>query len=116
MLGWLPIIGPLLDGVFSIFRKQQDIALERIKDDTERVRIQAQLVRDFKDDIGVRLTRDIVIFPVGVWTALVSWDTIMAIRFPNLMFHVEKYPPVLEYLPYAVLTFLLGNVWMNKRK
>ena len=116
MLGWLPIIGPIIDGVFSIFRKQQDITLERIKQDTDVIKTQVQLVSDIKDDIGVRLARDLIMFPVAVWSAIATWDTIVAMRYPELKFVVASFPPgPLEYLPLAVLTFLFGMAWMKRR-
>jgi hypothetical protein len=109
----LPILGPLLQGLFGFLNKFQDVAIEKIKSGTqinvEGMKASAQIIHDTQDDIGVRLTRDIIMFPVAIWTALISYDTIVVHDHPNWVFlTVEKYPPTLEYLPYAVITFLLG--------
>lgn len=120
MLAWLPIIGPIIQGIVGIFGKFEDTKLNTLKtnrsSDLEEAKVSAQIIQTTQDDIGIRFTRDIVIFPVAVWTAFIGWDTIVAIRYPWLMFHVEKYPDSVAYLPYAVITFLLGNIGINAWK
>lgn len=115
---WLPIIGPIIEGIVSIFNKRQDTYQAQLNAETTDAQTAARIIEVTKDDIGIRICRDIVCFPTSVWAALIGWDTIMAKRFPDLMFHVEKYPDSVEYLPYAVLAFLLGNIGINawKRK
>lgn len=117
MLGWIPIIGPIIDGIFASFNKYQDVGLKKYQEDAQTKREGSKdavrILETFKDDIGVRLARDIVIFPVAIWSALIGWDTIVAKRFPEIMWHVEKYPESVAYLPGAVLLFLLGNVGIN---
>ena len=113
MLGWIPIIGPIIQGLFGMFNKLQDVTITKIQEgakvDVEGIKASTQIIHDTQDDIGVRLTRDIIMFPVAIWTALISYDTIVVHDHPNWVFlTVEKYPPTLEYLPYAVITFLLG--------
>jgi len=70
-----------------------------------------------QDDISVKPARDLIIYPVAVWCALGTWDTIIAeSSFSGWMFHVAKFPPgPLEYLPFAVLAYLLGNTYINKK-
>lgn len=122
MFGWIPLIGPIIDGIVSMFNKYKDVEAIKYKTDgevdIEGVKASAQIIEATKDDIGVRFMRDAaLVFPVG-WSALIGWDTIVAIRWPNLMFHVAPYPPNLEYIPYAALIFLFGNIGINawKRK
>ena len=114
MFGWIPILGPILDGIFSIFTGFQKG--QRVKDitgaavDIAGMKYSSDLAESFKDDIGVRLARDLIMFPVALWTFLISWDTIVAENLgQSWQFHIAKYPPVLEFLPYAVLTFLFGS-------
>ncbi len=120
ILTWIPILGPIIEGVFGWLNKRQDNALEQFKagrtSDLEESKVAANIIETTKDDIGIRLARDIIIFPVAVWTALIGWDTINALRFPGVMFHVDKYPESVTYLPYAVITFLLGNIGINAWK
>jgi len=108
MFGWLPIIGPVIDGIVSVVKGFQDTKVKLDTNDLEEVKARMALLAALKDDIGIRLARDIVMFPVALWTALISWDTIVALRFPSLVYHVAPYPPSLSYLPYAVLAFLFG--------
>lgn len=117
ILGWIPIIGPIFDGIFGIFKRYLDFKVVKYKVDgtvdIEAMRTSADIIDSTKDDIGVRLARDIIIFPVSIWTMLITWDTIMAIPHPNLMWHVEKFPDSVSYLPLAVVGFLLGAVGMT---
>jgi len=117
MFGWIPIIGPIIDGIFGIFNKFQDVKIVKLKTgaqvDIASFEASTRIIEATKDSIGVRLARDIIIFPVSIWTALISWDTIMALRYPNLMWHVADYPNNISYLPLAVIAFLLGNIGIN---
>lgn len=122
MLGWIPIIGPIIEGIVSIFNKKMDTDTakytSKLNAETTDAQTAARIIETTRDDIGIRIARDIVIFPVAVWSALLSWDTIVAKSYKAYMFGVEKYPPSAEYLPYAVMMFLLGNIGINawKRK
>lgn len=122
MLAFLPIIGPLLQGILgpivSIFSKWQDTKLGTLtverNDDVEEAKVSAQIIQTTQDDIGLRLMRDLMVFPIVVWTTLVSWDTIVALRYPEWMFHVAGFDKTsVPYLPYAVIVFLLGNIGIN---
>ncbi len=117
MLAFLPIIGPIIQGIVSIFNKQADTKLAVLKtnrsSDLEEAKVSAQIIQTTQDDIGLRLMRDLLCFPTVVWATMIGWDTIVAIRYPWLMFHVEKYPDSVAYLPYAVVVFLLGNIGIN---
>jgi len=125
-LSWIPIIGPVLQGLLgpiaTMFGKWQDTQLGKItverQQDTEEAKVSAQIIHDTQDDIGLRVLRDIAITPVVAWSGLIGWDTIVALRFPELQFHVANYPDTVAYLPYAVIVFLFGNIGLNiwKRK
>ena len=120
LLTWIPIIGPIIEGLFGWLNKKEDVSLEKYKagrtSDLEESKVAANIIDTTKDDIGIRLARDIIIYPVAIWTAIIGWDTTVAIRYPDWMFHVEKYPDSVAYLPYAVITFLLGNIGINAWK
>ena len=113
----IPLIGPLFQMISGIFGKWQDTVLGKYtidgKVDVVAMQTSENIIAATRDDIGIRLARDLMLFPVCIWTSLISWDTIVAIRYPSLMFHVAPYPPALEYLPYAAVTFLLGAVGMT---
>lgn len=117
VLTWIPVIGPIIDGLVKGWNKYQDTALGKYREDTkvdiETIKASTQIIEATKDDIGVRLARDIVIYPPAIWSALTGWDTIMAIPYPDLMWHVADYPNNVAYIPGAVFTFLLGNIALN---
>lgn len=117
MLGWIPLVGPILQGLFNtasgIYYKFKDTQVDLRKQDVAEAQISAQIIQTTNDDIGLRIMRDALCLGPVAWCLLGSWDTIMAIRYPWLMFHVEKYPDSMAYLPYAVVTFLLGNIGLN---
>lgn len=123
MLGWIPILGPIIDGIVSVIKGSQNVDVQKYtvdgKVNIEALKASTQIVNNFKDDISVRLARDIILFPTCVWTALVVWDNIILHSHPNWMIIVESFEhnPGLEYLPYAVLSFLFGlqamKIWRN---
>lgn len=119
LTGWIPIIGPVINGIVSIWSKKQDTDLAKLQTvtnaDVENAKTSAQIIEATKDDIGLRIARDIVVWPVCIWTALLSWDTIIAeSSFKAWMFHVASFQETsAPYLPYAVLMFLLGNIGIN---
>jgi hypothetical protein len=90
----------------------QDSKLQTLQTETQA---SVQIIEATKDDIGLRLMRDIICFPIAVWCFLVSWDTIVAeSSWNSWMFHVAGFDKTsVPYLPYAVLTFLLGNIGIN---
>lgn len=119
LLGWLPIIGPVISGLVAAWSKKQDTDLARLKvvtdADVENAKTSASIIEATKDDIGLRIARDIVIWPVAIWTALLTYDTIIAeSTWKDYMFHVASFDnTTAPYLPYAVLMFLLGNIGIN---
>lgn len=124
MFGWIPIIGPVIDGIVAIFSKQKDTEVEKYKVDgkidVEAMKASSRIIEATKDDIGTRLARDILIFPWAVYGGLTGWDYTVAKHWPSLVFVTTPVDPRsgLEYLPYMVFVYLLGAVGLNiwKRK
>lgn len=122
MFGWIPLIGPILQGLFNtgstIYAKFKDTQVDLRKQDVAEAQVGAQIIRDTNDDIGLRIIRDAALVMPVAWGALIGWDTIVAIRFPWLMFHVENYPVSVGYLPYMAYAFLFGvlglNIWKRR--
>lgn len=119
MLAFLPIIGPIIQGVVSIFTKKMDTDVQKLtvnrEQDTEESKVSAQIIQSTQDDIGLRFMRDLLIFPIIVWTTLLSWDTIVAeSAYKDYMWHLASFDKTgAPYLPYAVIVFLLGNIGIN---
>ncbi len=120
MFSWIPLLGPIIQGIFSIFTKAQDNAIIRYKTDAtrdvEEARIAKDIISTTKDDILLRIMRDMAILPVVVWSFLIGYDTIIAYNWPEWMFHIPPYPESVGYLPYMVLVFLFGNLGLNAWK
>ena len=118
MLAWLPIIGPIIQGVISLLGKKVDADVENLKttrvNDVAEAEVAAKIIQSTQDDIGLRLMRDVYCFPAVVQVALTGWDTMVAENSWRVyMWHVAKFPPSLEWYPYTVAVFLLGNIGLN---
>lgn len=119
MFFWLPIVGPIIEGVVSIFNKRADtqVALNKTnrESDVAEAAVAQKIIETTNDSIGVRISRDLIVFPVAVWSALLVWDTIIAESFlKDWMWHVASFEKTgAPYLPYAVIVFLLGNIGIN---
>lgn len=117
MLGFLPIIGPIISGLFGTIGKYQEVQLAKIKDDSERIAMQQQLTMKARDNARTALLTDLAATPVVVWMMLGTWDTIVAESFlHDWMWHVAKFPSgPLEYLPHAVMALLFGMAYINRK-
>lgn len=125
MLGFIPLIGPILQffsGIVSSFTSLAGTKLTTASQTTiAETQASAAIIASTKDDVGLRFMRDAACLPVVVWTMLIGWDTIIGDPNQNLishdwMWHVASYPPSVEYLPYVVLVFLFGNIGLNMWK
>src|SRR6267154_5633477 len=117
MLSWIPLLGPIIQGMTSIVTSLTNEKITQLNTSAATViaetQASVQIIQATNDDICLRILRDALCLPVFAWTMLIGWDTIMVRTYPKWVFIVEKYPPSIEYLPYAVITFLLGNIGIN---
>lgn len=117
MLSWIPLLGPILQGIGSIYTTFTSKEIAQIQATTTTTVAETQasvaIIQATNDDICLRILRDALCAPVVVWCMLGTWDTIVAHHYPRLMFLVEKFPPTMAFMPYAVITFLLGNIGLN---
>jgi hypothetical protein len=114
-------LSSLIGGIFSYLSKKQDVALEDTKQKgrTRRAEVEASVetLKIFKDDIDLRIARDIVVYPTCIYSAVTVWDWFVVLRYPDLVWGVKAIPSgsLLEFLPYAVMVFLFGNLVLNRR-
>lgn len=123
---WLPLIGPILQGLFTtagtLYTKYKDTELGKLQtnrtNDLEEAKVGAAIVTNNQEYIGLRILTDLALLPPIVWGGIIGWDTIVAYRYPGLMFHVPDYPVGVQYIPYGAYAFLFGVLGMNiwKRK
>ena len=122
MLSWIPILGPVIDGIVSIFKGFTSVEIVKAKTQAEVDIAQTQattsIIEATKNDIPIRIARDIIIFPWAAWAGLIGWDTIVAHHWSYLQWSVPAPPASVAYIPGMVLVFLLGNVglyiWKGK--
>jgi len=119
MFGWIPLLGPIIQGISSIFsgffNKEIAVVQAGAQVTIAETQASAQIIQATADDIGLRIMRDAMCLPIVVWVMLVSWDTIIAENsWKVYMWHVAGFDKTsVPYLPYAVITFLLGNIGLN---
>lgn len=121
MLSWIPLLGPILQGISSIFTSFSSEKIAQINANSANTiaetQASVQIIQATQDDIGLRIMRDAACLPVVVWTMLLGWDTIIArTNFKSWMWHTADYPESVKYIPYAVLIFLFGNLGLNAWK
>lgn len=122
MLSWIPLLGPILQGLFStvstIYGKFKDTEVAKRTADTADAQVGAQIVENNSQYLSIRIMTDAALLMPVVWSFLIGWDTIVAYRYPDWMFHVADYPPNVQYIPYGAFAFLFGVLGMNiwKRK
>lgn len=122
-LSVIPILGPIIQGVVDVFNKQADISLQRQVDtnktalgrqqdenktDVAIIQTRAQVALGFKDDLGVRLIRDVTMFTPAVWTGCYFYNLI----YPTWTVGIP--PDSMQYIPYAIIAFLFATAWRGK--
>ncbi len=116
-LSWIPVLGPIIQGLFGFLNKRTEAEVEKYKVDgtvdVEAMKASANIIEATKDDIGLRFMRDLALVGPVIWSTLIAWDTIVAHRYPDLRFIVADYPPSVGYIPYAAFVFLFGNIGLN---
>lgn len=119
LLGWLPIVGPIIEGIVSIFkaRTDQNIVQINANKDVEISAMQRvnEITLAFQNDISVRIARDLVMFPGSVWCGLYIWDKIVVHRYPGLVWTVYPLDGNMAYLPYALMAFYFGSAWLYRK-
>jgi len=116
MLSWIPILGPVIDGLTTVYKSFTDtkvkIATIKSNEDIAVMQTSNDLTKAFVNDIGVRLCRDIIMFPGSVYCGTIIWDRFMDIRHPELVWGVLPLQGAMEYLPFALLTFFFGSAYL----
>lgn len=120
VLGWIPVLGPIIQGLFGFAGKFLDtkVAITQSNNsrDVSEAQVSAQIISVTNDDICLRLLRDIYCTPACIHLMLVSWDTIIAQTTwvnHSWMWHTATYPASYAWYPTTVAVFLLGNIGLN---
>lgn len=125
-LSVIPILGPIIQGVVDVFNKRADISFQKQADtnktelgkiksknetDVEVIKTRATVAIAFRDDLGLKLLRDVMIYPVAVWNLLYYW----CLSFPQWAWEIKTPPEAMQYLPYAVVAFLFVNAFRGDK-
>lgn len=117
MLSWIPLLGPILQGLFntasSMYGKFKDTEVAKRTADTADAQVGAQIIESNMQYLSIRIMTDAALLMPVAWSFLIGWDTIVARRYPEWMFHVADYPPTVQYIPYGAFAFLFGALGMN---
>ena len=122
MFSWIPLLGPIVDGIVSTVRSFFSLKSVMYRTDgsvdIEAMKTNADIIKTTADDIGIRIFRDMILFPMAVWIDLVVWDNIVLHVKPEWIWTVERFPPGLEWFPYMVFgsVFGLGAIMMYVRR
>lgn len=124
-LSWIPLIGPIFQTLADAWKSHEDTQLKKQVDtnktavdiletnnqtDLAVIQSRANVVVAFKDDLGVRLIRDIVMLPIGIWTGAYFY----ILTFPHGTWTVDTPPQAMQYIPYAVIAFLFATAYRGK--
>jgi len=125
VLALLPILGPIIQGLIApLFSGIGGIVSTVLGSKVEALKVQAdvvktetttsaQIIKDTEDDWGIRLARDILIWPWAAWGGAIGWDSLIVKTHPGWMLHPVAVPDAVAYMPYVVVVFLLGNVGLE---
>lgn len=128
MLSFLPILGPFIQGLIAplfngaatILGKYWDSQIASKKLDVDVLKTETQgsveIIKATEQDWGIRLARDILIWPWAAWGGAIGWDSLIVKTHPDWMLHPVAVPEAVAYMPYAVIVFLLGNIGLHMWK
>src|SRR6185436_17530927 len=117
ILSVIPIVGPIVQGVVDLFKQKADVDLQKTlsanvtglekqkdisKTDVAIIQARTQIALAHQNDLGARLVRDLIMFPVGVHTCLYYWR----LSFPMYSWGVQEPAKAMQYIPYAVIAWL----------
>jgi len=112
----IPVLGPIIDGVVSIYKQKTDTDVQKLTINTNAdvayMQSTNQLVSSFASDAMVRACRDIIMVPGSIYCGAIIWDRFMDLRYPGLVWGVLPLQGAMEYLPYALLTFFFGSAFL----
>lgn len=124
-LSFIPILGPIFQSLAGAWSKHEDVTLKKQQDvnktalgklqdenktDVAIIQTRADVAIAFKDDPGVRLIRDLAMFPIVVWTG----GYFYTLTFPHGDWQVSLPPDAMQYIPYAVIAFLFATAYRGK--
>jgi hypothetical protein len=114
-LDLLSIVPNAMDLAKTWINKKKDVELEKYKVDGQfditLIQARAAVAAARAADVVDRWGRRLVIYPTGIWYALVVYDSCFRMLLPDgWTWRVLALPHQLDYIPYAVVGYLLLSV------
>lgn len=123
----IPVVGKAIDAFAAYYNKKQDVDLEKykvkgqldteaIKADVAIIQARAELAAAHKDDPAAKWGRRLLIYPTGVWYLAIVWRSLVQ-EHPTLSEYswvIKALPANLDYIPYAVVAYLLVTAWRGR--
>lgn len=117
ILGWIPLLGPILQGISGLITPFTNLSATKIKTAAEVTIAETQasvsIIQATNDDILLRILRDAFCLPAVILTWFICWDTLWAEHAREMMWHTAALPPSYAWYPTTVAVFLVGNIGLN---
>lgn len=118
----LSVVSGIVGPIAGIFNKKMDTDLEKykvngevnieaMKEDTNIIQARAGLAAAMKDDLVNKWGRRLLIYPTGIWYSFIVYYCVMHNLRPDWTWVILALPGNLEYLPHAVVAYLLITAW-----
>lgn len=120
----LPFFGKVTEAFTNYTNKKMDTDLgkytvkgqvdtEAMKQDTAIIQARTELAIVMKDDPAGKWGRRLFIYPTGAWYAFVVWRSLVQENslLQDYSWVVKALPNNLEYIPHAVVAYLLVTAW-----
>lgn len=116
----LDIVSNVSNGLFGWLNKKQDVDLEKYKvkgnidiaamqADTALINARVDLAKAMRTDPATQMGKVVIIGGTGLWTFSWLWYSSFANLLPHyLVWKPLELPTSIEYLPYAVVVYLLA--------
>lgn len=107
------IIGPITNTITAIYTKKQDAAIAIDTNDATVIAARNNLLGQIHKDPAIAVGWYMFIVPTGLWFGAIVAYCLIHPWFPWYA-TVLALPPNIQYIPYAVVTFLFGLAWRGK--
>jgi hypothetical protein len=104
-------LGKREDTALGKYKVDGEVSVEAMKTDIEVIKARTALAEALKDDPTMKWGRRLFIYPTGVWYTSIIIYCVFHNRLPDYTWKILALPPSIEYIPAAVVAFLLVTAW-----
>lgn len=129
ILSVIPILGPIFQGVVDIFNKKADVDLQKTLDanktvlekqkdsnatDVAVLQTRLALALATKEDLGAKLIKDVIMYPVAVWIMLYFFMLSFGKLIPDHVWLVQEPGQYMQFIPLSVVAYLFVTAYRGK--